>query len=64
MVIFGCYFLVCDNCIHYINSVTRLLGFIDYVISTNLGYKICAIGDLNFKCRPMAVIIIRLLSIE
>ena len=50
MLVFGCYVPVCYNSTQYINSLTRLLGFVDSVISTNPGYKIYVLGDLNFEC--------------
>ena len=50
MLLFACYFPVCDNSTQYVNSLTRLLGFIDSIINTNPGYKICVLGDLNFEC--------------
>ena len=62
MLFFACYFPVCGNSTQYINSLTRIFGFIDSVININPGFKICVLGDLNFECNDNKYVLWNMVS--
>ena len=50
MLLFGCYFPCNGSSKNSTDAVTKILGYIDSVISINPGFRLCILGDLNFVC--------------
>jgi len=50
LLLFGSYFLCCDNTTQYGDSILKILGHIESVINMYVGCKVCILGDLNFEC--------------
>lgn len=50
LLIFGCYFPCNDNSQNYLDSLSRVLGYIDSIATGNPGFRVCILGDLNFEC--------------